>query len=145
MWQKYEFLINNGYLCAQKMKSLVNIRKGAMSNAIALACNLLLMYVVYALCRVVFVAENWNVYKDTLFQNSWGDLIKGSLTFDTSAILYTNSLYALMMLLPFTFVTRAGWRKVAKWIFIVTNTICTAFLVFVFLRKVSILFLNVSS
>ena len=97
-----------------------------MSNAIALACNLLLMYVVYVLCRVVFVAENWNVYKDTLFQNSWGDLIKGSLTFDTSAILYTNSLYALMMLLPFTFVTRAGWRKVAKWIFIVTNTICIA-------------------
>lgn len=97
-----------------------------MSNAIALACNLLFMYVVYALCRVVFVVENWNVYKDKLFQNSWGDLIKGSLTFDTSAILYTNSLYALMMLLPFTFVTRAGWRKVAKWIFIVTNTICIA-------------------
>ena len=81
-----------------------------MSNAIALACNLLLMYVVYALCRMVFVVENWNVYKDTLFQNSWGDLIKGSLTFDTSAILYTNSLYALMMLLPFTFVTMARWK-----------------------------------
>ena len=106
------------------MKNLLNIRKGAYTNAVALVCNLVLTYAVYALCRVEFVAENWNGLHGSLFQNSWADLLTGSLVFDTSAILYTNSLYALMMLMPLPRAESPGWRTVAKGVFLVVNALC---------------------
>ena len=108
------------------LKQLINIRRGAYSNAVALVCNLLLVYAVYALCRVEFVLENWQTFRSTLFQNTWTDLLKGSWLFDTSAILYTNALYALLMLLPVPWAESHTWRKVAKWIFVVVNAICVA-------------------
>ncbi|MBQ9362305.1 MAG: LTA synthase family protein [Bacteroidaceae bacterium] len=102
----------------------MNIRRGAYSNALALVCNLLLVYVVYALCRIEFVLENWQTFSNTLFQNHWTDLLKGSWRFDTSAILYTNALYALLMLLPIPWAESKVWRNVAKWVFIVVNAVC---------------------
>ena len=108
------------------MRNLFNIRRGAYSNVAALGCNLLLAYVVYALCRVEFVVENWHSYSGTLFQNSWADLLKGSWMFDTSAILYTNALYAVLMLLPLHRAETPAWRQTAKWMFIVVNALCVA-------------------
>ena len=108
------------------MKSLINIRKGVYSNVIAFAWNILLAYAVYAICRIEFIAENWQTFKNSLFENNWTDLVKGSLLFDTSAILYTNCLYALLMLMPLPLAHSQGWRNIAKWVFIVVNTICAA-------------------
>ncbi len=108
------------------MNHQINIQRGVYSNAIAFVWNMLLAYAVYAVCRIEYTAENWEVFKNGLFENSWADLLKGCMLFDTSAILYTNSLYALMMLLPLPYAHRQGWRKVAKWVFIVVNTICVA-------------------
>ena len=108
------------------MKSLINIRKGVYSNVIAFAWNILLAYAVYAICRIEFIAENWQTFKNSLFENNWTDLVKGSLLFDTSAILYTNCLYALLMLMPLPLAQSQGWRNIAKWVFIVVNTICAA-------------------
>ena len=108
------------------MRSRININAGMLSNAAALACNLLLAYLAYFLCRVEFVLENWSTFQNTLFQNTWTDLIKGCWMFDTSAILYTNSLYALLMLMPLAIAHKRTWRGVAKWVFIVTNSICIA-------------------
>lgn len=84
----------------------------------------MLDYIAYAICRIEFVLENWKAFSNTLFQNTWADLLNGSWMFDTSAILYTNSLYALMMLFPFTIASRPTWQTIAKWIFIATNTVC---------------------
>ena len=106
------------------MKRLIHIQRGAYSNAVALVCNLLLVYAVYALCRLEFVLENWQTFQGTLFQNSWTDLLKGSLLFDTSAILYTNALYALLMLLPAPWAESNVWRRIAKWIFLIVNSVC---------------------
>ena len=106
------------------MKKQVNINRGIYSNVIAFICNMMLAYIVYAVCRIEFIAENWNLFKNTLFSNNWTDLVKGSLLFDTSAILYTNSLYALMMLMPLPLAHRHLWRTIAKWVFMVFNTIC---------------------
>jgi len=114
------------FICifAAVLKKLLNIRRGAYTNAVALVCNLVLAYAVYALCRVEFVAENWHGLRGSLFQNSWADLLTGSLVFDTSAILYTNALYALLMLLPLHRTESAGWRSAAKGVFLVVNALC---------------------
>ena len=108
------------------MKKLVNVRKGAYSNVVAFGCNLLFVYVVYALCRIEFVVENWRTFSHTLLQNSWADLLTGCWMFDTSAILYTNALYALLMLVPMQWAEDRRWRCVAKWMFVVVNAVAVA-------------------
>ena len=44
--------------------------------------------------------------------------------FDTSAILYTNALYAILMLIPLHWKERDWWQQMAKWIFVGVNALC---------------------
>ncbi len=88
----------------------------------AFVMNMSLAYVVYTLCRLIFIAVNYQYYKDGWEQLSMGEVFGGGLLFDTSAILYTNSLYALMMLLPFHFKERRVWQNLARWLFIIVNS-----------------------
>ena len=67
---------------------------------LAFAVNMAMVYVAYMLCRIEYVAENWSAIGQSLLSNPMSDWLSGSLKFDTSAILYTNVLYAIMMLLP---------------------------------------------
>ncbi len=80
-------------------------------------------YVAYMLCRIEYVAENWSALGSSLFANPLSGLLAGSLKFDTSAILYTNILYALMMLLPLHYKESRLWQKTAKWLFVIVNSI----------------------
>jgi phosphoglycerol transferase MdoB-like AlkP superfamily enzyme len=50
-------------------------------------------------------------------------ICSGGIKFDLSAVLYTNILYLMMMVLPFRFRYNDKYQKTAKWIFIVTNAI----------------------
>ena len=69
---------------------------------LSFALNMILVYVMYAVCRVAYYLENFDAFSLTGDGVTWQQMFKGSLVFDTSAILYTNALYALLMLLPFT-------------------------------------------
>ena len=97
------------------------LRCGALSTPAAFLLNLLLVYVVYALCRVAFLVTNWDAFAPGFAQLDTVLVIKGTLFFDTSAILYTNALYALLMLLPVPYKERAGWQSVCKWLYVVIN------------------------
>ena len=87
------------------------LRFGALSTPAAFLLNLLLVYVVYALCRVAFLVTNWDAFAPGFAQLDTALVIKGTLFFDTSAILYTNALYALLMLLPVPYKERAAWAS----------------------------------
>lgn len=95
-----------------------------------LACNMLMVYVCYMACRVAYVLENWKTLGRALSENSLPDLLAGALLFDSSAIFYTNALYALMMLLPLHVKTvgRFGhyWQKTARCIFVSVNALVIA-------------------
>lgn len=106
------------------MKYGINIHKGYTGSLRAFLCNVLLVYAAYFVCRVAFVFENWAVYSDTLFDNRLTDLLVGSLMFDTSAILYTNALYALFMLFPLHYKESDLWQKVCRWVFVIVNGLC---------------------
>lgn len=105
---------------------LNGFRNYALASPLAFCWNLLLVYVAYMLCRVAFVAENWNQFHATLFQNAGSDLLRGSLLFDTSGILYTNALYALLMLFPLHWKEQVRWQKVYKSVWLFINAICLA-------------------
>ena len=102
---------------------LAFLQRGRLTYAFTLVFNLFLAYVVYALCRLEFIWLNWDVFGAEFHKLSLGDLLKGSLAFDTSAILYTNALYALMLLLPLRLKETRPWQAVARWLFIFVNSI----------------------
>ena len=107
------------------MKKIFFPRIGAFpfNNLLAVLINLAIAYVVYMIARIAFVLENWDLFSagwDTL---STSDLLSGSLRFDTSAILYTNALWIILMLLPLHINERPWWHTMCKYIFIVFNSL----------------------
>ena len=90
---------------------------------LAFVWNIALAYVVYGLCRLFFWAENAQAFSGLWEDNSWCDLMTGAWMFDSSAILYTNALYAILMLIPLHWKERQGWQRLAKWIFFLINSI----------------------
>ena len=88
--------------------------------------NLIIIYIAYGICRVAFVIENWGLFASDFQWSSVPEMLHGAWMFDTSAILYTNVLYALLMLIPLHFKEMRGWQMTAKWIFIIVNGVCIA-------------------
>ena len=90
-----------------------------------LVWNLLLVYLLYMLCRVVYVWEFWDLYADGWSRLSLGSLVVGGLRFDTSAILYSNTLYVLLALLPLPRRVRGSrpWRRALKVLYVVVNSL----------------------
>ena len=85
--------------------------------------NLLVVYVMFMVCRVIFVLANWTIYSGTL---TWGhtlELFGAGLIFDTSAILYTNALVSVMMLFPLHWKEKQGYYKIVRWIYVICNSV----------------------
>lgn len=95
----------------------------SLRTLLAFIWNMALAYLVYWLCRLVYWAENVNAFSGLWQENNAADIVHGAWMFDTSAILYTNALYALMMLLPLHWKEHAGWQRAAKWVFVVVNAV----------------------
>ena len=88
----------------------------------AVMLNLLLAYVVYFLARMAFYAENYQLYG----QIGWGhfmELLRGGLAFDTSAILYTNLLWVVMVLLPLPQKENGAYHSACRAVFVFINTL----------------------
>ena len=85
------------------------------SPILAVLWNLFLVYLVYQLARLEYWLENYSYLHYTF--NIW----RGGLMFDTSAILYTNALYVVLMLFPLHLKENIVYHKICKWVFIVVN------------------------
>ena len=94
-----------------------------LSPLVAVLCNLLMAYVVYFIARVVFLIENFGLYADTLTTSHLMELLRGGLVFDTTAILYTNALWVVMILLPVSRKESPVYQNICKWVFVVINTV----------------------
>jgi phosphoglycerol transferase MdoB-like AlkP superfamily enzyme len=86
----------------------------------ALVWNLLLVYLVYQIARLAYYLENAS------YLNYTYDMFVGGLLFDTSAILYTNVLYIVMMLFPLHWKETTVYQHICKWGFMVVNGVALA-------------------
>ena len=102
----------------------MKLKRNLFSSPLCFVVNVVMVYVVYEICRLVFLATNWSMFSETMTWSSFWEITRGGLMFDTSAILYTNALYALMMLFPIHYKETAIYQKIAKWVFLVCNSIC---------------------
>ncbi len=89
----------------------------------ALLWNLLVVYIAYTVCRIVFLALNWSLYSGTLTLSHGLELFGAGLLFDTPAILYTNAIILLMFLLPLHWKEHPAFYRVARWIYTIVNSI----------------------
>ena len=101
----------------------IELKKSFISSPIAFVVNLALVYFAYGLCRLTYLFENWSVLSEGFDTLSFWDALKGCWMFDTSAILYTNILYAILMLVPLHWKETDGWQMVAKWVFVLVNSL----------------------
>ena len=101
----------------------MKLKKNIISSPVAFIANMAWAYVAYGLCRVLYLVENWSVLGTNLSWSSVWEMMQGAWMFDTSALLYTNSLYALMMLIPWHIKETDGWQRVAKGVFVVVNAL----------------------
>lgn len=85
------------------------------SPLLAVLWNLLLVYFVYQVARLEYWLEN------TDYLNYTFDVWQGGLLFDTSAILYTNALYVVLMLFPWHAKETTAFRRICKWLFVIVN------------------------
>ena len=90
---------------------------------LALVGNLCVVYLLFTLCRLVFLLTNWGLYADSMTWNHGLSLFAAGLIFDTTAILYTNAIVILMILLPLHWKERKGYYKVVRWIYVICNSV----------------------
>lgn len=97
-----------------------------LSPLASVLLNLLLAYVVYFIARMVFLAENWNFYADNLTWPHFLEMMRGGLMFDTTAILYTNALWIVMVLFPLHWKENKTYHNICRWVFVVVNILTLA-------------------
>ena len=83
--------------------------------------NLMLVYVVYFLARVLYLLLNYSYFAVDMTYGHLLELFMGGLVFDTSAILITNSLYIFLMLLPWHGKETRLYQQVCKGVFFCIN------------------------
>jgi phosphoglycerol transferase MdoB-like AlkP superfamily enzyme len=87
---------------------------------VAVIWNLLLVYLIYQIARVEYYFENASYFDYT------ADVFWGGLLFDTSAILYTNVLYVVLMLFPWHTKETRVWHLFCKWLYLIVNGLALA-------------------
>lgn len=98
------------------------MKKEFFANVLTLVWNLVLVYVCYTLCRLVFLFINWETFSGHL---TWGyavSLFGAGIIFDTTAILYSNALFILLFLFPLHWKETPVFYKVVRWLFAAVNT-----------------------
>ena len=100
--------------------------KSVMSPLMAVAWNIILVYVTYSVARVEYFLENYGYFHHVLSEGHLGTLFYCSLFMDTPAIMYTNVLWMLMILFPLHWKENAAYQQVCKWLFVIINTLAFA-------------------
>ena len=84
------------------------------------AWNLLLAMVLYTLCRGIYFLLNRSLFPDIGLDRLM-DLFRAGWRFDLSTVLFTNTPYLLLILIPFRFRENRIYRGVAKGFYVIPN------------------------
>lgn len=97
------------------------MKKNLFSNVLTLSWNVLLVYLCYTLCRLVFLCVNWDMFHDHLTFSYASSLFGAGIIFDTTAILYSNALFILLFLFPFHLKENIRFYKTIRILFTAVN------------------------
>src|SRR5574344_866795 len=86
-------------------------------------CNLLLAYVFFMLARLIFFFVNYSYFGDYMTGTLAWDMLRGSLVFDTTGILYVNATYIILSLLPFHPKENRSYYRFTRIVYLVLNSL----------------------
>ena len=87
---------------------------------VALLFRLAIILLLLFISRFLFYGLNTEYFPGITFDR-WMKILKGGFRFDLAALLYVNSLYILLQILPLPIRYNFGYQKIAKIIFFITN------------------------
>ncbi|NDV45779.1 LTA synthase family protein [Paludibacter sp. 221] len=82
--------------------------------------RLIIIWLLYGVLRLLFYVVNSSLYPDIGFSHLMTLFAEG-IRFDMSAILFSNSIYILLQVLPFHFRYSETYQKLLKFLFVFTN------------------------
>ena len=85
-------------------------------------CNFALVMAIFSLSRVFYFLTNQASYPDVTGSHFW-ELFVGGLRFDLTALLYLNSVYLLLQLLPLRIRQNKRYQQVAQWFYWIPNSL----------------------
>ena len=98
------------------------IQKFLRNDATTLILRLVLLYLLWFLCRIVFYLQN-AADIGALTWSEVPELLHGAWMFDTASILYINALFILLSLLPLRLRERRWYQRMLFWLYTVTNSV----------------------
>ncbi|WP_144282495.1 LTA synthase family protein [Chryseobacterium echinoideorum] len=104
------------------MKFFKEFRK---EEILVLCYRIFLAFVFYQVARLLFWFFNKNLIKVASVSDYLGLAFHG-VAFDTTAILYVNSLFIFLSLVPIVINTKRGYQKFLIWLYFITNGIAYA-------------------
>jgi len=90
-----------------------------------LAEYLLLGMFLYTLCRIIFFVYNFPFFPD-MNSSRFATIMWGGLRFDLTAILYSNALLVVLMILPLKVRFTPWYKAMIKWLFVIINSAALA-------------------
>jgi arylsulfatase A-like enzyme len=94
----------------------------ALNLYISLAYRFLIILVIYTFCRIGFYLFNSDLFQHISF-SKYLRILYGGVKFDVSALLYINSVFILLHVIPVPFKYGETYQKFCKWLFIISNSI----------------------
>ena len=101
------------------------VRPYKLNLYLALIYRLLMAMIFMQQSRFLFYIFNKDLFPNTSIL-SMIPLMTGGVVFDLTSVLYTNSIFIFLQLIPFRFTTKFIYQKACKWLFVVTNGIAIA-------------------
>jgi len=89
------------------------------------ASNMLLVMVIFTITRLFYYLTNMASYPDVTASHLW-EMMAGGVRFDLTALLYLNSVYILLMLLPLRIRRHRRYQQVAQWFYWIPNSLAIA-------------------
>ena len=89
---------------------------------IAFINNMVLIMLLFSICRLLFFLFNRDFFPDTAADQIWSIFV-GGLRLDISALTLANLVYIVFFIIPFKFRYNAVYQKALKWFFVAVNSI----------------------
>lgn len=96
--------------------------KGTLAPYCAVAIRFAFLLIIYALLRLGFYWTNASLFPNVTATKLLL-MFAGGIRFDLVALLYLNILYIVMQTIPGAFTYNSTYQRIAKWIFIVVNSL----------------------
>ena len=101
------------------------IKTYSLNEFVVLLLRFFLAMVLFSFTRLIFFWFNADLFGEISF-NTFMRLLTGGLRFDLSALLYVNSLFILLSLIPLKAKFNKWYQQALRWLFLVTNGIALA-------------------